>query len=43
MKQSTILNLTMAGCVIGLLAGCASIEITNCERPHLGSTAPNLI
>ena len=32
MKQSTIPNLALAGCVIGLLAGCASTKVTNRER-----------
>jgi hypothetical protein len=32
MKQSTILNLALAGCVIGLLAGCASTNVTSRDR-----------
>jgi len=32
MKSSTILNLALAGCVIGLLAGCASTKVSNRER-----------
>jgi hypothetical protein len=32
MKPSTILNLALAGCILGLLAGCASTEVTNRER-----------
>ena len=32
MKKSTIQNLALAGCVIGLLAGCASTKVTNRER-----------
>jgi hypothetical protein len=32
MKKHTILNLALASCVIGLLAGCASTKITNREQ-----------
>ncbi|HXI72861.1 MAG TPA: DUF4410 domain-containing protein [Verrucomicrobiae bacterium] len=32
MKSSIILNLAFAGCIAGLLAGCASTEVTNRER-----------
>jgi len=32
MKKSIILNLALAGCVIGLLAGCASTKVSNRER-----------
>ena len=32
MKKSTILNLALAGSVIGLLAGCASTKVTDRER-----------
>ncbi len=32
MKPPTILNLALAGCAIGLLAGCASTKITNREQ-----------
>jgi len=32
MKPSTILNLALAGCVIGLMAGCASTKVTDRDR-----------
>lgn len=32
MKKTIILNLGLAGCVIGLLAGCASTKVTNREQ-----------
>ena len=32
MKPSTILNLALAGCFIGLLAGCASTDVTSRHR-----------
>ena len=32
MKTFTIINLALAGCIIGLLAGCASTEVTNRDR-----------
>jgi hypothetical protein len=32
MKKSTILNLGLAGCIIGLLAGCASTKVADREQ-----------
>jgi len=32
MKKSAILNMTLAGCIAGLLAGCASTKVSNREQ-----------
>jgi len=32
MKHSTILNLALAGCVVGLLTGCASTKVANSQQ-----------
>src|SRR5882724_8617686 len=44
MKKQTALNLSIAGCVIGLLAGCASTKISDRQQNFTGQLPrPNVI